>query len=211
MSGHPTAAVPLNLPVRRAPRFPRRALFLIGAAVLLLCAAVILFASGALKLGAATREAGAGAPAVTAANAQAAAIARTQAMARANAARKSELRDAPGAGASSRSRRVADASLAAALFSPHTWHVEPPPPPPAPPPPPPEPTAPPFPYTVMGSYTPEGGKTVYFLSRADRVIDARVGDRLDGVYDFESADANQLVFNYLPLNIRQPITTGSKP
>jgi len=211
MSGHPTAAAPLRLPLRRPPRFTRRLLFLAGAAVLLLSAAVILFAIGALKLGAETRKADAGAPAIAAARVQAIATARMQAVARANAARKIESPDAPGAGASGRSHRVADASLAGSLFSPHSWHVEPPPPPPPPPAPPAVPTAPPFPYTFLGTLTTSGEKTVYFLSRADLVIDVHVGDRLDGTYDFESADAGQLIFNYLPLNIRQSLSSGANP
>jgi hypothetical protein len=63
----------------------------------------------------------------------------------------------------------------------------------------------------VGSYTPQGDSPVYFLSRADRVIDAHVGDQLDGVYAFESAESGSLVFNYLPLNIRQSVPTGASP
>ncbi len=107
--------------------------------------------------------------------------------------------------------RTADASHATALFAAHSWYVPPPPPPPVAPAPPPPPQAPPFPYTFVGSYAPVGAKPVYFLSRADRVIDAHVGDRLDGVYDFESAGSGGLVFNYLPLNIRQSVPTGVSP
>jgi hypothetical protein len=46
---------------------------------------------------------------------------------------------------------------------------------------------------------------VYFLSREDRVTDAHVGDHLDSSYVFKSADAAQLVFEYVPLNIRQTV------
>ena len=105
--------------------------------------------------------------------------------------------------------RAADTSLADDMFAPHSWYIAPPPPPPPPPAAPPEPTAPPFPFTFMGAFTPEGGKTVYFLARGDRVIDAHVGERLDGVYDFESDTAGVLTFNYLPLNIRQPLNSGT--
>jgi len=105
--------------------------------------------------------------------------------------------------------RVADNSHAAALFAAHSWYVAPPPPPPVTPPPPPPPQTPPFPYVFLGSYTPEGQAPVYFLSKADRVIDAHVGDRLDGVYEFESAEGGSLVFNYLPLNIRQSLPIGA--
>jgi hypothetical protein len=107
--------------------------------------------------------------------------------------------------------RVVAPTHASALFAQHSWHVAPPPPPPAPPPPaapPPEPTAPPFPYTLVGSFSPGGDPPVFFLARGDRVIDARVGDRLDGVYRFESAAGGQLVFVYLPLDIRQNLTAG---
>jgi hypothetical protein len=107
--------------------------------------------------------------------------------------------------------RAADTSHAAALFATHSWYVPPPPPPPVAPPPPAAPEAPPFPYTFVGSYAPAGEQPVYFLSRADRVIDAHIGDRLDGVYDFESAESGSLVFKYLPLNIRQSVPTGVSP
>ena len=107
--------------------------------------------------------------------------------------------------------RVAAPTHASALFAQHTWYVMPPAPPPTPPPPPPEPTAPPFPYTLIGSYSPEGHPPVYFLAHGDRVIDAHVGDRIEGVYQFESANGGQLVFVYLPLNTRQTISAGASP
>ena len=107
------------------------------------------------------------------------------------------------------SDRVVTATQAAALFAPHSWYVPPPPPPPAPPPPAPVPTAPPLPYTFVGSYAPKGDPPVFFLAHGDRVIDARVGDQLDGVYQFESAAGGQLVFVYLPLNIRQNLAAGA--
>jgi hypothetical protein len=49
---------------------------------------------------------------------------------------------------------------------------------------------------------------VYFLSRGDRVIDVRVGDRIDSIYQLESAVGGQLVFVYLPLDIRQTLAAG---
>ena len=105
--------------------------------------------------------------------------------------------------------RVVPPTHPGALFAQHSWYVLPPAPPPAPPPPPPEPTAPPFPYTYIGSFTPEGQPPVFFLSHGDRVIEARVGDRLDGVYQFESAAGGQLVFVYLPLNFRHTLPVGA--
>lgn len=122
------------------------------------------------------------------------------------AARKSA---APGeAGRRFASARVVAPVHAAALFAQHSWHVQRPAPPAPPPPPPPAPTAPPFPYAFVGSYAPLGEAPVYFLSRGDRVIDARVGDKLDGVYRFESAAGGALVFVYLPLDVRQTLAAG---
>ncbi len=109
----------------------------------------------------------------------------------------------------STAERVVASTHAGALFAKHTWYVAPPPKPAPPPPPPPEPTAPPLPFTLLGSYAPQGDAPVYFLSQRDRVIDAHVGDKIDGVYQFESAAGGQLVFVYLPLNIRQNLAARS--
>lgn len=117
---------------------------------------------------------------------------------------------APGAGAA----RVVAPVHASALFAPHSWFVPrpaAPPPPPPPPAPPPAPTAPPLPYALVGSYAPRGEQPVYFLSRGSRVVDARVGDRIDGVYQLESAAGGRLVFVYLPLDVRQTLSTGASP
>jgi hypothetical protein len=107
--------------------------------------------------------------------------------------------------------RVAQATQANDLFATHSWYVAPPPPPPPPPAPQAAPTAPPFPYTYVGSYAPAGESPVYFLAKGDRVIDAHVGDLLDGVFRFEDAAGVQLTFNYVPLNIRQSLPTGAAP
>lgn len=109
------------------------------------------------------------------------------------------------------SDRVVAPRHAAALFAQHSWVVVKPasmPKPAPPPPPPPEPTAPPLPYTFVGSLTREGHPPVFFLANGARVIDAHVGDRLDGIYQLESAAGGQLVFVYLPLNIRQNLPAG---
>ncbi len=125
-----------------------------------------------------------------------------RAKAQAHEARRApEARPAPG--------RVVSPTHAEALFAQHSWLVLPPAPPPPPPPPPPAPTAPPFPYAFVGSYAPAGEAPVFFLSRGDRVVYARVGETLDGVYRFESAAGDQLVFVYLPLNIRQTVAAGA--
>ncbi len=108
-------------------------------------------------------------------------------------------------------KRVADDALADDLFASRSWQPPPAPPPPVQPAPPPAPTAPPFPYTYIGSVSPDGETAVYYLARDDRVFEAHVGDHLDDVYEFESATGGQLVFNYLPLNIRQSVPAGAAP
>ena len=161
---------------------------------------VYTVATGAIGLpGAGSATAAPGGQASPRAAATEAELARAQAQLRATP-RASEARPA--------SDRVVAPTQSTALFAQHSWYVLPPAPPPAPPPPPPEPTAPPFPYTFVGSFAPEGDRPVFFLAHGDRVIDARVGDRLDGVYQFESAAGGQLVFVYLPLNIRQNLAAG---
>jgi hypothetical protein len=182
----------------------RRAAF--GVALLVVAVLAVLVATGRIRAPK-IRLLGAGfATAVSArqapSRAATAEVETARAQARATAApRASEARPA--------SDRVVAATHAAALFAQHSWYVAPPPPPPAAPPPPPEPTAPPFPYTLVGSYAPEGDAPVFFLARGDRVIDARVGDKLDGVYRFESAAGGQLVFVYLPLDIHQNLAVGA--
>jgi hypothetical protein len=193
------AAVSSRLPTLWPASTRARRAALIGAALVLLA---VLAAAGLMTTGRPSTGS-ASAPALAAAHGRALALARE----RIAAAATSPARPATARVVA----RVADASQAGDLFSKHSWYVPPPPPPVVAPPPPPPPSAPPFPYTAMGSFAPEGAAPVYFLARADRVIDVRVGDRIDGVYQFESADAGQLVFNYLPLNIRQPVPLGVAP
>ena len=177
-------------------RSRRRAAFAVGLLVVTVLA--VLVATGRIRVPK-LRLSGAGsATAVSARQAPSRAATAEVEIAQAQppvAPRASEARPA--------SDRVVASTHAAALFAQHSWYVAPPPPPAAAPPPPPEPTAPPFPYTLVGSYAPEGDAPVFFLARGDRVIDAHVGDKLDGVYQLESASGDQLVFVYLPLDIRQ--------
>jgi hypothetical protein len=109
------------------------------------------------------------------------------------------------------SHRVTDGKAAPALFHSQSWYVAPPPPPPAAyvaPPPPPAPTAPPLPFTVMGSYARPGDATIYFLTRGERVFDVRVGDTIDSTYSVDGASNGQLQLTYKPLNIQQTLALG---
>jgi hypothetical protein len=109
--------------------------------------------------------------------------------------------------------RVSAGKAVEALFHPQSWYVAPPPPPPAPvvvvaPPP---PTAPPLPFTVMGSYARPGDATVYFVTRGDRVFDVHVGDTIDNTYSVDGAANGQLQLTYKPLNIQQTLAIGGSP
>jgi hypothetical protein len=111
--------------------------------------------------------------------------------------------------------RVADATASGSLFAAHSWYVPPPPPPPAPvvtaPVVPPKPTAPPLPFSFMGSYTPNGSPEVFFLTNGDKVYDVHVGDTIDNTYTIDSFNNGQLVFTYKPLNQQQQLSTGGAP
>jgi hypothetical protein len=111
--------------------------------------------------------------------------------------------------------RVADQTAAGSLFAAHSWYVPPPPPPPAPvvtaPMAPPKPTAPPLPFTFMGSYTPNGAAAVFFLTNGDKVYDVHLGDTIDNTYTVDEFKNGQLVFTYKPLNQQQQLITGGAP
>jgi hypothetical protein len=107
-------------------------------------------------------------------------------------------------------RRVTESKAVESLFHTQSWYVAPPPPPPAPvvvvkPPP---PSAPPLPFTVMGSYAHPGDATVYFLTRDDRVFDVHIGDTIDNTYSVDGAANGQLLLTYKPLNIQQSLPLG---
>src|SRR5439155_14987028 len=104
-----------------------------------------------------------------------------------------------------------------ALFASHSWYTPPPPPLPAPAPPPLSaaqlaalntPTAPPLPYSYIGSYTPDGSQPVFFLTQGDRVYNVRVGDNLNDTYSVDSFTNGLLVMTYKPLKIQQQLSVG---
>jgi hypothetical protein len=113
--------------------------------------------------------------------------------------------------------RVSGAAEAGALFATHSWYIPPPPPPPPPsaatseslaPPP---PTAPPLPFSYMGTYTPDGAGPVFFLTSGDRVFDVRIGETVDNLYSVDGLSNGQLQLTYKPLNIKQQLTVGGGP
>ena len=72
-------------------------------------------------------------------------------------------------------------------------------------------TAPPLPYSFVGSYAPKGGDEVFFFVRGDRIYDVKPGATLDGVYSFDGVEGGQLVFTYKPMNVRQNLALGGSP
>jgi hypothetical protein len=102
------------------------------------------------------------------------------------------------------------AQAAGNAFPAMSWFVPPPPPPPRPPPkplPPPPPTAPPMPFSFMGLYE-DGAKRVILLVKGDLIYTVSEGDVIDNTYRVERLSAGQLELTYLPLNIKQTISTG---
>ncbi len=99
-------------------------------------------------------------------------------------------------------------AIARDLFSSQSW-VKPPPPVVIQEAPPPPPTAPPLPFSLIGSYEHAGDPTVYFLVQGDVVRDVHVGDVIDNTYSVDGAQNERLQLTYLPLKIRQEIAVGS--
>lgn len=72
----------------------------------------------------------------------------------------------------------------------------------------PAPSAPPLPFTVMGSMN-DGGQTRYFLRNADQSFVVQVGDTLLDQYRVEAIEGNRLVLRYLPMNQLQSLELGN--
>ena len=105
-------------------------------------------------------------------------------------------------------RVIFDGSDDSALFAPSSWYVPPPPPPPPPPVKPAPPTAPPLPYTYLGSYLRDGEALLYFLVKGNRIYTVRAGDELDGTYRIDGVENSQLLLTYKPLNVQQSLFIG---
>ncbi len=94
------------------------------------------------------------------------------------------------------------------LFPAKSWYVAPPPPPPAPPP---APTAPPLPFAYMGKQQDANGKVTYFLSQGDRVRLVTMGEILDSTYSVDSIANGQMQLTYIPMQLKQYLSTGETP
>ncbi|MEN6587981.1 MAG: hypothetical protein ABFE02_18230 [Sulfuricella sp.] len=94
------------------------------------------------------------------------------------------------------------------VFGATSWYVPPPPPPPPPPQPPPKPTAPPMPFTYLGLYQENSGRVIMLL-KGDRLYTVAVGDVIESTYRVDRVEHGMVEMTYLPLNIKQSISTGN--
>ena len=86
------------------------------------------------------------------------------------------------------------------LFESKSWYV--PPPPPAPPP---------FPFSYMGSFTAAAGEgPTLFLVRGETLYSVKVGEFIEKEYRIDAFASGELTVTYLPLNMQQIISVGSK-
>lgn len=94
------------------------------------------------------------------------------------------------------------------VFGSTSWYVPPPPPPPVKPQPPPPPTAPPIPFTYLGLYEDAPGKVI-MLVKGDQIYTVSVGDVIENTYRVDLVERSRVEMTYLPLNIKQSISTGN--
>lgn len=105
---------------------------------------------------------------------------------------------------------AAPATTVANAFSAISWYVPPPPPPPSPPPrpvPPPPPTAPPLPFSYFGRYEADG-MLIILLLKGDRIYTVTEGEVIENTYRVERLAGGRLELTYLPLDIKQTLSTG---
>jgi hypothetical protein len=93
------------------------------------------------------------------------------------------------------------------VFGATSWYVPPPPPPPRPPAPPPLPTAPPMPFTYLGLYE-DAPARVIILMKGDRMYTVAEGEIIEDTYRIERVTPGMVELTYLPLNIKQALSTG---
>lgn len=92
-------------------------------------------------------------------------------------------------------------------FGATSWYVPPPPPPPPQPAAAPVPTAPPLPFTYLGRYE-EAATRLAILVKGERVYTVAAGDVVDDTYRIERVTPGMVELTYLPLNIKQTLSTG---
>ncbi len=78
-----------------------------------------------------------------------------------------------------------------------------------PPPPPVQLPAVPAPFKYAGTQRLSSGRTVYFLTKENRIYAVEAGQAIDSSYTFEGQEGDQLIVTYLPLHQKQTITTNT--
>ena len=115
-------------------------------------------------------------------------------------------------------RRDAQARPEGDAFAAHSWQPPPPPPPrpkliaPEPEladPPPAPPAAPPLPFTFLGAFEATGGKRVLYIVEGDKVHAVSEGEIVNELYQVEAVGADEMVFVYLPLKLKQTLSLGN--
>lgn len=104
-------------------------------------------------------------------------------------------------------RQAIDVPKVIDIFPGKNWNPPPPPPPKIQKVEAEKPVAPNLPFTFVGSLKEEGKATV-FLSDGVKVIVARLNEVVLGSYQVMDIQPGQIVFNYLPLNQQQSLSTG---
>lgn len=75
--------------------------------------------------------------------------------------------------------------------------------------PPPSQQAPPLPFTYLGRLS-EDRDTTVFLAQGERNFVVKPGDVIDNHYRVEEVTDNAVSLTYLPLNLKQTLSTGAK-
>lgn len=94
-------------------------------------------------------------------------------------------------------------------FAGKSWYIPPPPPPPQKAQEAPRPTAPPLPFRYMGQMHEEGEPVVVYLSQGTRAYTVSQGDTIENLYRVDHISTSQMTLTYLPLDIRQTLSTSS--
>ncbi|HLP97444.1 MAG TPA: hypothetical protein VK149_03255 [Sideroxyarcus sp.] len=94
------------------------------------------------------------------------------------------------------------------VFGATSWYV----PPPTvlafePPPPPPPPGAPPLPFAYLGRYE-DAPTRLVILTKGEQLYTVAEGEVIENTYRVERVTAAAVELTYLPLNIRQTLSTG---
>ena len=68
---------------------------------------------------------------------------------------------------------------------------------------------PPFPFKYAGVQRQSSGRTIYFLTKDNKLYTVEVGQILDELYSIDGEEGGQLTVTYLPLDRKQTISMGS--